>query len=58
MQNCHTFTNIISVEWSSIRLEVNFGPKHQYYTVSTTLMDFDLSFYVSDMPDNNFVVFG
>ena len=21
-------------------------------------MDFDLSFYVSDMPDNNFVVFG
>ena len=29
MQNINTFTSVISVEYMSIWLEVNFSPKHQ-----------------------------
>ena len=29
MQNCHTLMSIISIKHMSIRLEVNFTPKHQ-----------------------------
>ena len=51
------FTSIISVKRMSIRVEVNFGQKHQLLYCDYHSNGFYPRLYVSNKPDNHFVVF-
>ena len=57
VQNHRTFTSIVSVKHTSIRLVVKFGPKHQFLYYDYHSNGFFVSFYVSKKPNNHFVVF-
>ena len=59
-QNCAKSSNFHKSRFClnmSIRLEVNFGPKHQLLYNDYHSDEFYLRFYVSNKPDIHFIVF-